>query len=100
MKILSSVFNARKNLIVEGNMLSGKTTNIMFPIVENIISKKEAFLVVDSKYEYINQYYNELKENNYDIIFINLKSVSRSNGWNPLTYPYKLFKNGEVDRSQ
>lgn len=58
MKILSSVFNARKNLIVEGNMLSGKTTNIMFPIVENIISKKEAFLVVDSKYEYINQYYN------------------------------------------
>ena len=56
MKILSSVFNARKNLIVEGNMLSGKTTNIMFPIVENIISKKEAFLVVDSKYEYINQY--------------------------------------------
>lgn len=100
MKILSSVFNARKNLIVEGNMLSGKTTNIMFPIVENIISKKEAFLVVDSKYEYINQYYNKLKENNYDIIFINLKSVSRSNGWNPLTYPYKLFKNGEVDRSQ
>ena len=75
MKILSSVFNARKNLIVEGNMLSGKTTNIMFPIVENIISKKEAFLVVDSKYEYINQYYNELKENNYDIIFINLKTL-------------------------
>ena len=43
MKILSSVFNARKNLIVEGNMLSGKTTNIMFPIVENIISKKKPF---------------------------------------------------------
>lgn len=100
MKVLGSVFNARKNLIVEGNMLSGKTTNIMFPIVENIISKKEGFLVIDSRCEYINQYYNKLKENDYDIVVVNLKSVSRSNGWNPLTYPYKLFKKGEVDRSQ
>lgn len=100
MKVLGSVFNARKNLIVEGNMLSGKTTNVMFPIVENIISKKEGFLVIDSKYEYINQYYNKLKENNYNIVFINIKDISKSNGWNPLTYPYKLFKEGKLDGAQ
>ena len=41
-EMLEKVLNAHKNLIVEGDVASGKTTNVLFPIVENAIDKKES----------------------------------------------------------
>jgi len=89
-----------KNLIVKGNILSGKTTNIMFPIVKNIIDRKENLLILDSKEEYLNTYYDLLKENNYNTIIINLRDLEKSCNWNPLDYPYKLYKEGYRDKAQ
>lgn len=89
-----------KNLIVKGSVLSGKTTNIMFPIVGNIINKKENLFILDCKEEYLNKYYSLLKENNYNIIILNLRDLEKSNNWNPLDYPYQLYKEGYKDKAQ
>ena len=98
--MLEKVLNAHKNLIIEGDIASGKTTNVLFPIVENAIDKKESLFILDSREEYLNRYYDKLKANNYNIIIINLRDIDKSEGWNPLEYPYNLFKNGNEDKAQ
>lgn len=99
-KIIEKIVDNRKNILVSGNMMSGKTTSILLPITEELINKKESLFFVDSKQEYINYYYDKLKENNYNILIFNLKTLEKSESWNPLKYPYDLFKNGDVDKAQ
>ena len=99
-ELLESVLNAHKNLIVEGDIASGKSKNVLFPIVDNAIEKKESLFILDSKEEYINRYYDKLKSNNYNTIIINLRDMDKSEGWNPLEYPYNLYKNGDKDKAQ
>lgn len=99
-EILEKLYNSHKNLIVTGDIATGKTTNVLFPIVENIINNKESLFILDSREEYINKYYDKLKENNYNIVILNLRDMNRSEGWNPLEYPYKLYKEGDVDKAQ
>ena len=99
-EILEKVLKAHKNLIVTGDVASGKTTNVLFPIVDNAINNKESLFILDSREEYINKYYDKLKENNYNIVILNLRDMDKSEGWNPLEYPYNLYKNGDVDKAQ
>lgn len=96
---LINLYNDKKNLIVCGNISSGKTTNILFPIVEKIIKNKESIFILDSKEEYLNKYYETLKNNNYNVIIINLRNPLKSEGWNPFLYPYELYKNGQKDEA-
>lgn len=97
--LLEKLEETYKNLIVDGYFASGKTTNVMFPIIDNAICNNESLFVLDSKEEYINRYYDELKKNNYNTIILNLKDIEKSEGWNPLEYPYTLYKRGQVDKA-
>ncbi len=97
--VLCNLTNSKRNLIVEGNPSSGKTTNIIFPIVEELISRNENLFILDNKEEYINRFYKKLKENNYNIVIINLRNMEKSEGWNPLWYPYQLYKNGNLNQT-
>ena len=99
-EMLEKVLNAHKNLIIEGDVASGKSANVLFPIVDNAIDKKESLFILDSREEYINRYYDKLKSNNYNIIIVNLRDMDKSEGWNPLEYPYNLYKNGNKDKAQ
>lgn len=98
-EILEKMFNSKKNLIVSGDISTGKTENVVFPVVDEIINNNQSLLVLDSKEEYINKYYDKLKEKNYNIIILNLKNLSKSEGWNPLEYPYNLYKEGKIDEA-
>lgn len=99
-EILEKLFNHPQNMIIEGNISSGKTTNILFPIVDKIIEQKENLLILDTREEYLHQYQKKLNENGYQTIIINLREPDKSEGWNPLTYPYQLYKNGKTDKAQ
>lgn len=99
-EMLEKVLNAHKNLIVEGDIASGKTTNVLFPVVDNAIENKESLFILDSREEYINRYFEKLKTNNYNTIILNLRDMDKSDGWNPLEYPYNLYKNGKKDKAQ
>lgn len=96
-EILEKMLDSKKNLIVSGDISTGKTLNVLFPLVKEIIDRKESLLILDSKEEYINKYYDDLKSKNYNVVILNLRDLSKSEGWNPLEYPYDLYKTGKVD---
>ena len=93
--MIDKIYNFNRNLIVDGKLSAGKTTNVMFPLVEKMIDNSESLFVLDSKEEYLNKYYNTLKANGYNVIIINLRNMDKSEGWNPLEYPYQLYKCGD-----
>ena len=98
-EILEKLFNRQQNLIIEGNVSSGKTTNVLFPMVDKIIEKKENLLILDAKEEYLHQYQEKLKANGYQTIILNLREPDKSEGWNPLWYPYLLYQAGKKDKA-
>ena len=98
--LLEQILNNGKNVIVSGNIARGKTTNIMFPLVSEMINKKESLFFIDSKEEYLNTYYQELKNKNYNIIILNIRNLDNSESWNPLLYLYKLFKENNLDKAK
>ena len=95
--MIDKIYNFNRNLIVDGKLSAGKTTNVMFPLVKKMINNSESLFILDSKEEYLNKYYNTLKSNGYNVIIINLRNMDKSEGWNPLEYPYQLYKCGDKD---
>jgi len=65
-----------------------------------MINKKEGLFILDSKEEYLNYYYDKLKEKNYNIILINMRDLDKNEGWNPLEHAYSLYKKGDRDAAQ
>ncbi len=98
-ELLEKIINLSKNVIVEGDVSSGKTTNVMFPIVEKIVEKKESLFILDSKEEYISKYHKLFNDNGYNTIIVNLRDMGLSEGWNLLEYPYRLYKSGNKDKA-
>lgn len=80
------------NTLVYGKNSSGKTSRIIIKEINKKISREESFVFLDCKEEYYNYYYKELKDKNYKICVVNLKDCLKSNTWNPLSYPYKFYK--------
>ncbi len=71
---------------------SGKTSGVLIPEILKSISNEDSFMVTDPKSEILDYIGNNLIENNYKIININLRNVEISDRWNPLILPYKYFK--------
>jgi len=86
------------NLII-GKVNTGKTKTILFNEVKNLIEKEENLFIYDNRDEYYQEFYSKLQEKKYNIKLLNLKDTTKSNGFNPLSLPYKLYKEGKKDKS-
>ena len=98
-EILEKVLSVRKNIMISGDIATGKSSNVVSPIINEIINNKESLLILDTKEEYIKEYYRKLKDNEYKIEILNLRDLTKSDSWNPLEYPYQLYKQGNIDRT-
>ncbi|MBQ9024219.1 MAG: type IV secretory system conjugative DNA transfer family protein [Bacilli bacterium] len=83
------------NLII-GKKGIGKTS-VMFDEIKKLIENEENLLIIDNKEEYYKTYGEELNNKGYKINVINFKDSTKSNGFNPLYMPYKLYKSGNKD---
>ncbi len=93
------VDNGEYHTLVVGSSGSGKTETIVKPMVNLLAKKGESMIITDPKgeiYEYSGQY---LKEQGYKIIILNFRDPQNGNAWNPLTLPYKYYKNKDVDKA-
>lgn len=86
------------NLII-GKKNTGKTRNILFKEMNNLIENNENLLIYNNRDEYYRTFSKKLKENNYNIITLNLIDSTKSNGYNPLFLPYLLYKENYIDKS-
>ncbi|MBR1377136.1 MAG: type IV secretory system conjugative DNA transfer family protein [Bacilli bacterium] len=85
--------------IVIGTTGSGKTQTTLLPQARLAIKAGESLIINDTKMEVYNEISGEAKKQGYNIIVIDLDNISVGNCFNPLTLPYKLYKNGEQDKA-
>ena len=86
------------NLII-GSTGSGKTQCVIFPLVEVLAKHNESMVITDPKGEIYQAKAAMLKKRGYKIVLLNFRSPGQGNAWNPLTIPYKLWKEGNQDKS-
>ena len=86
------------NMII-GSTGSGKSQAISFPYIKVMAKAGESMIITDPKGELYEGTANELKERGYNIILLNFRDPQKGNCWNPFTLPYKLYKEGDIDKS-
>jgi len=85
--------------MVIGSTGSGKTQTTVIPELRLAIKAQESFVLYDLKGEIYDLLSNDLEKEKYNIIKINLSNPTNGNSFNPLTLPYKLYKEGNKDRA-
>ena len=85
--------------LVIGSTGSGKTQSTLLPQLRLAIKAQESFIVHDVKGEIYDILSGELIKQNYNTIVINLDNPNLGNGFNPLSLPYELYKNGQRDKA-
>ena len=72
---------------------------ILFPMLKESIKKDESFMVTSSGgklYDYLSP---DLYERGYKVIYMDFSDSNSDWQWNPLQYPYKLYRKGDFDSS-
>lgn len=86
------------NLII-GKKNTGKTQYILFNELERAIENGENLCIFNTRDEYFKTYKQELINHNYNVYTLNLNDTSKSNGYNLLMLPYKLYLEHKLDES-
>lgn len=86
--------------LIIGQSGSGKTTALVTPLVKSLMKHDESMIITDLKGEIYRDQAAELKERGYNIIVINLREPGKGNAWNPLTIPYRMYKQGKTDKAK
>ena len=86
------------NLII-GSTGSGKTETIVQPMVKTLAKKGESMIITDPKGEIYEKNAVELREKGYNVVLLNFRNPQYGNAWNPLTLPFRLYKNGNKDKA-
>ena len=85
--------------IVIGSTGSGKTEMTVQPMVKLLAKKGESMIITDPKGEIYEKNGRELEEKGYNVVLLNFRDPQKGSGWNPLTLPYELYKNGNKDKA-
>lgn len=94
------VDNSENHTLVIGMSGSGKTSALVDPQVRSLIGNSESMVITDPKGEIYRDTGTMLREHGYKIVIINLREPTTGNSWNPLTVPYKMYKEGKTDKAK
>lgn len=93
------VDNGEYHNLVIGSTGSGKSTQIVFPMIRLLAKKGESMIITDPKGEIYTKTSENLKKRGYKIIVLNFRDPKKGNSWNPLGMPYTYYKNGNHDKA-
>ncbi|MCM1233728.1 MAG: type IV secretory system conjugative DNA transfer family protein [Ruminococcus flavefaciens] len=85
--------------LIFGNTGSKKTRNFCIPGVYTIGMAGESMVVSDPKGEIYCNTSGFLAEQGYEVKVLNLREPECSAKWNPLTLPYRHYREGDTDRA-
>ena len=93
------VDNGEYHTLVIGATGAGKTQDVIFPTIKVLAKHGESIICTDPKGELYNETAGLLKAKGYDILVLNFRDPQNGGAWNPLSLPYKLYKNGNEDKA-
>jgi len=93
------VDNGSYHNLVIGSTGSGKTENLVFPMVNVLAKKGESMIITDPKGEIFRKTAKNLEERGYRVIVLNFRETEKGNAWNPLALPYQYYKEKNYDKS-
>ena len=93
------VDNGEYHTLIIGGTGGGKTECIIKPLTKILAKAGESMIITDPKAEIYEETAGLLKAKGYKIIVINFRDTLKGNCWNPLTLPYKFFKEGRQDKT-
>jgi len=85
--------------LIMGASGSGKTQAFMFPLIKILGRAGESMIVTDPKGELYEACGNLLKEKGYKLILVNFRDPREGAAWNPFSYPYRIYKEGNADKA-
>ena len=85
--------------MIIGSLGSGKTQTTVLPLLRLAIKAEESFIVNDTNGEIYDTLKDELTKKDYNVATINLLDYKKSNHFNPLELPYKLYRNDNKDQA-
>ncbi len=86
--------------LIIGQSGSGKTTALVDPQVYSLCKHGESMVITDPKGEIYRRHANRLKDKGYKLVVINFRDPREGNAWNPLTIPYRMYKQGKTDKAK
>lgn len=85
--------------LVVGSTGSGKTQTIILPLIKLSMLANESLIINDVKGELYVKTANEFKKRGYNVLVLDFDNSKNGNYYNPLSLPYKLYKDGNSDRA-
>ena len=86
------------NLII-GATGSGKTQIVVFPMIKVLAKAGESMVLTDPHGVLYEETSEMLRAYGYNVIVLNFRDPQKGNAWNPMTLPYKLYKEGNSDKA-
>ena len=93
------VDNGEAHTLVIGATGSGKTQTVILPTVKILSKRRESMIITDPKGEIYEHTSVMLKKRGYQILLLNFRDPQNGNAWNPMTLPYKMYKEGRDDKA-
>ncbi len=87
------VDNTDTHTIIFGATGSKKTRLFCMPLVNILAKAGESFIVTDPKGEVFDRTSGLAREKGYRIVVLNFRDLGAGSCWNPLAYPYDVYKN-------
>lgn len=91
--------SGQPHALIMGASGSGKTQAFMFPLIKILGRHGESMIVTDPKGELYEACGSLLKEKGYRIILLNFRDPKEGAAWNPFSYPYRIYKEGNSDKA-
>lgn len=93
------VDNGENHTLIIGASGSGKTEGIIHPLVKILAKHDESMIISDPKGEVYKESAEMLKERGYQIVLLNFREPNTGHAWSPFTLPYRMYKEGNVDKA-
>jgi len=94
------VDDGENHTLIIGQSGSGKTSALVDPQVYSLCKHGESMVITDPKGEIYRHHANRLKAKGYKLVVINFRDPREGNAWNPLTVPYRMYKQGKSDKAK
>lgn len=94
------VDDGENHTLIMGASGSGKTWAILDSMVKILGKRGESMIITDPKGEIYENNANMLRDHGYKVIILNFRDPKYGACWNPFSYPYRLWKEGNHDKSQ